>query len=154
MNMTTPEPLCRRCGYVDPDIRLMGCSCLLHAVSQSSSWHTVLFVFIPTRRYSGLSFHPLEFWFEIPLKRAGSLRGVSALTHDRHVTMDWMKGRDWFLTSQISIRHRWVCSFLFCFLWVALLSNLRVFEVFLILTMSSLADTFTHDTNDTNRIII
>jgi hypothetical protein len=26
-------PLCRRCGHPEPDLQLLGCSCLLHAVS-------------------------------------------------------------------------------------------------------------------------
>ena len=31
-----PELRCRRCGYADADIRLIGCSCLLHVVSSGS----------------------------------------------------------------------------------------------------------------------
>ena len=39
--MNLPDPashtrsLCRRCGYADPDVCLIGCSCLLHTVSCS-----------------------------------------------------------------------------------------------------------------------
>lgn len=60
---STSDPRCRRCGFLDPDLQLIGCSCLLHVVSRLFLDH---------------------FCSKLVMRT-----GVFVLNHERGVTRDW-----------------------------------------------------------------